>query len=239
MLEIENLSVFYNLVRAVHDISLRVKEGEVVTLIGANGAGKTTILRSISGLIPPREGKIIFQGKSLVSLAPHRIVSLGISHVPEYRGIFPSLTVLENLQVGNLKRRLSSNDLSEVYQLFPRLQERSRQLAGTLSGGEQQMLAISRALIARPKLLLLDEPSLGLAPQIAKMIFKMIQRIHETHGTSVLLVEQNATAALQISHRGYVLEVGKIVKESNSSDLLKDDTIRKVYLGMEIEGSPK
>jgi len=207
-----------------------VAAGETVALIGANGAGKTTILRAISGLIRPASGNVIFDGKDIANVRPHLIVRRGMSHVPERRGIFANLTIYENLLMGGYVRKLSVADLDEVYSLFPRLAERKKQIAGTLSGGEQQMLAISRALLSRPKLMLLDEPSLGLAPQITKSIFETIQRINKA-GTTVLLVEQNAQAALKISHRGYVLEVGEIKFTDSSIALLSNDAVRKAYLG--------
>ncbi len=230
ILRINHLHVAYGLIEVIHDLSLEVQAGEIVTLIGANGAGKTTILRTISGLIRPTAGQIEFEGKSILKVKPHQIVRLGISHVPERRGIFANLTVYENLLMGAFIRKLQKNDLKEVYDLFPRLEERQKQIAGTLSGGEQQMLAISRALLSRPKLMILDEPSLGLAPQITKSIFETIQRIN-SFGTTVLLVEQNAQAALKVSHRGYVLEVGNIVYTDLSASLLKNDSVRKAYLG--------
>lgn len=209
---------------------MEVAAGETVALIGANGAGKTTILRAISGLIRPASGRVIFDGKNIANVRPHLIVRKGMSHVPERRGIFANLTVYENLLMGGYIRKLSLADLDEVYSLFPRLAERKKQIAGTLSGGEQQMLAISRALLSRPKLMLLDEPSLGLAPQITKSIFETIQRINKA-GTTVLLVEQNAQAALKIAHRGYVLEVGEITFSDSSIALLNNDAVRKAYLG--------
>ncbi|MBM4305089.1 MAG: ABC transporter ATP-binding protein [Deltaproteobacteria bacterium] len=207
-----------------------VAPGEIVALIGANGAGKTTILRAISGLIKPAAGNVIFDGQDIANVKPHLIVRRGMSHVPERRGIFANLTVYENLLMGAYTRKLLPGDLDEVYSLFPRLAERKKQVAGTLSGGEQQMLAISRALLSRPKLILLDEPSLGLAPQITKSIFETIQRINKS-GTTVLLVEQNAQAALKVSHRGYVLEVGEITHSDSSQALLTNDAVRKAYLG--------
>ncbi|MBM4317179.1 MAG: ABC transporter ATP-binding protein [Deltaproteobacteria bacterium] len=207
-----------------------VAPGEIVALIGANGAGKTTILRAISGLIKPAAGNVIFDGQDIAHVKPHLIVRSGMSHVPERRGIFANLTVYENLLMGAYTRKLLTGDLEEVYSLFPRLAERKKQVAGTLSGGEQQMLAISRALLSRPKLILLDEPSLGLAPQITKSIFETIQRINKS-GTTVLLVEQNAQAALKVSHRGYVLEVGEITHSDSSQALLTNDAVRKAYLG--------
>lgn len=229
MLAIRNLNVKYGPVPAIKNISLDIKQGEIVTLIGANGAGKTTILRAISGLAQS-EGDISFNGDNIRNLKPHKIVQMGLSHVPERRGIFANLTVYENLLMGAYTQTLTASDLDEIYSLFPRIKERTQQIAGTLSGGEQQMLAISRAILAKPKLLLLDEPSLGLAPQITKSIFDTVQKINQL-GTTVLLVEQNAHAALKIAHRGYVLEVGEVVFEGKSSELLGNENIRKAYLG--------
>lgn len=230
VLEIRNLSVAYGPIQVIRDLSLKVTAGEIVALIGCNGAGKTTILRTISGLLRPLSGEVLFLGKNVASQRPHRIVQSGLCHVPERRGIFANLTVYENLVVGGYIRKLQSSDFDEIYQIFPRLSERRKQIAGTLSGGEQQMLAISRALLAKPKLMLLDEPSLGLAPQVTKSIFETISRINKL-GTTVLLVEQNAQAALKVSHRGYVLEVGEIELEGPSQELLHNDAVRKAYLG--------
>ena len=230
ILSVKNLSVNYGLIPAIRNLSLEVGVGETVALIGANGAGKTTILRAISGLIKPAAGSVFFDGQDIANVKPHLIVRRGMSHVPERRGIFANLTVYENLLMGAYTRKLHPSDLDEVYSLFPRLAERKKQIAGTLSGGEQQMLAISRALLSRPKLMLLDEPSLGLAPQITKSIFETIQRINKA-GTTVLLVEQNAQAALKIAHRGYVLEVGEITHSDTSQALLTNDAVRKAYLG--------
>ncbi len=230
ILEIKKLEVCYGGLKVIHGINLAVEKGEIVALIGANGAGKTTILRTISGLLRPTTGSIHFEGQDISRLKPHKIVIAGISHVPERRGIFANLTVLENLKMGAYHRKLGASDLDEVYALFPRLKERFKQIAGTLSGGEQQMLAISRALLSRPKLMILDEPSLGLAPQITHAIFETIKKINLT-GTTVLLVEQNAYAALKVSHRGYCMEVGSIVLEDTGQALLKNDQVRKAYLG--------
>jgi branched-chain amino acid transport system ATP-binding protein len=230
MLRIEHIDVGYTTVPVIKDMSLEIRTGEVVALIGANGAGKTTTLRAISGLIKLQSGKIFWGDKNLADYKSYQIVSLGISHVPERRGIFANLTVLENLQMGGFTQNLSDADYEEVYALFPRVKERLKQIAGTLSGGEQQMLAISRALLSKPQLLILDEPSLGLAPQITKVIFDTIKTINQK-GTTVLLVEQNARAALKVSHRGYVLEVGEIAFEGSSEYLLNNDRIRKAYLG--------
>ncbi len=230
ILSVKNLCVSYGAIQAINNISLEVNEGETVALIGANGAGKTTILRTISGLLKSKSGSIEFLGKDLSQMKAHKIVEAGLSHVPERRGIFANLSVLENLEMGGFCRKLKSSDFDEVYSIFPRLLERRKQLAGTLSGGEQQMLAISRALLSRPKLMLLDEPSLGLAPQVNKSIFDTIQNINKK-GTTVLLVEQNAFAALKISHRGYVLETGSIVLSDKSEKLLNDESVKKAYLG--------
>lgn len=230
MLQIKNLSVAYGPLKVIADLSLEVRAGEIVALVGSNGAGKTTILRTISGLLRPRSGGILFEGKDITRSRPHDIVRMGISHVPERRGIFANLTVYENLMMGGFTRHLKDADYDEVYGIFPRLSERRKQIAGTLSGGEQQMLAISRALLSRPKLMLLDEPSLGLAPQITKSIFETVSRINKL-GTTVLLVEQNAQAALKVSHRAYVLEVGNIELEGASPELLHNDNVRKAYLG--------
>ncbi len=230
MLEIKEIEVFYGAIHAIRRVSLTVNPGEIVSLIGCNGAGKTTILRAISGLHRPSNGSILFEGNDITQLKPHHIVRHGISHAPERRGIFPNLTVYENLLLGGFTRRLKRQDYQKVYDLFPILGERTGQNAGTLSGGEQQMLSISRALLARPKLLLLDEPSLGLAPQITKTIFETLKKIN-AEGTTVLLVEQNAHAALKIAHRGYVLEVGEVAMTDSAQKLLHDDRVRKAYLG--------
>lgn len=230
MLELKKFSVAYGQIQVIRGIDLKVERGEIVALIGCNGAGKTTILRSISGLVRNNGGNVLFDGADITRTKPHRIVGMGISHVPERRGIFANLTVLENLKMGAYTRRLGPSDLDEVYTLFPRISERRKQIAGTLSGGEQQMLAISRALLARPRLMLLDEPSLGLAPQITKAIFETITKINAA-GTTVLLVEQNAQAALKIATRGYVLEVGEIACSDAADALLKNDVVRKAYLG--------
>jgi branched-chain amino acid transport system ATP-binding protein len=230
MLRLEGIETRYGQRAVLHHFDLKVDRGETVALIGANGAGKTTVLRTISGLLRPALGRVIFDGKDISKTKPHEIVRLGLSHVPERRGIFANLSVYENLVVGGYNQRLSSRDFDEVYAIFPILKERSKQSAGTLSGGEQQMLAISRALLSRPKLLLLDEPSLGLAPQITRTIFDTIQRIGAA-GTTVLVVEQNANAALRISQRAYVLEVGEIRFSGPSSELKENDEVRRAYLG--------
>jgi len=233
MLAIRDVNVSYGAIRALHGVSLDVAAGEIVTLIGANGAGKTTTLRTISGLLRPSSGSITFEGKPLVGLAPHRIVQMGVAHVPEGRGIFPNLTVEENLALGAYIRRDSDQvrkDRDRALELFPRVKERLRQVAGTLSGGEQQMLAIARALMARPKLLLLDEPSLGLAPQFVQTIFKVIREIN-AQGTTILLVEQNAHMALQAAQRAYVLETGTVALQGAADELARSDEVRKAYLG--------
>lgn len=237
LLKVENLVVSYGAIQALKGISFSVNEGEIVTLIGANGAGKSTTLRTLSGLLQPRGGHIVFRGKEIAfllnGLAPHHIVRLGISQAPEGRGIFANLTVEDNLEMGayiHTNKEQTKEDKEKIFHLFPILKERRNQIAGTLSGGEQQMLSISRALMARPKLLLLDEPSLGLAPQIVKQIFKVIQEINQT-GTTVLLVEQNANMALHIAHKAYVLETGKMVLQGSAKDLLNNPDVKKAYLG--------
>ncbi|MCS7286152.1 MAG: ABC transporter ATP-binding protein [Anaerolineae bacterium] len=234
LLVLENVHTYYGNVHALKGISLTVEEGEIVTLIGANGAGKTTTLKTISGLIKPREGKIIFDGHELNRIPAHKIVHMGISHAPEGRKIFPTLTVEENLMLGayslgNDRKTIETNK-ERVFALFPRLAERRKQLAGTLSGGEQQMLAIGRALMSKPRLLLLDEPSLGLAPMLVKAIFETIKEINR-QGVTILLVEQNAKAALKLAHRAYVLETGRIVLSGFSHELVQDERVRKAYLG--------
>ena len=234
MLEIENLDVHYGGIHALKGVSLKVEKGEVVTLIGANGAGKTTTLRAISGIVKPSGGTVKFGGEAITNVPPHAIVQRGLVHAPEGRGIFSNMTVEENLQIGAFLRQDKAGiakDREHALSLFPRLQERLWQNAGTLSGGEQQMLAIARALMSRPKLLLLDEPSLGLAPQVVALIFKIVKTI-AAGGTTILLVEQNAHMALGVASRAYVLEVGQIVLEGPAKDLAKDDKIRKAYLGI-------
>jgi branched-chain amino acid transport system ATP-binding protein len=234
LLEISNLHVHYGAVHALHGVSLSVEAGQIVTLIGANGAGKSTTLRAISGLLRPSSGFIKFDGQQIAGLPPHAIVELGIAHAPEGRGIFSNLTVSENLDIGAFCRRddraAIARDRERVLTLFPRLRERLGQLSGTLSGGEQQMLAIGRAMLARPRLLLLDEPSLGLAPQVVKTIFQIIREINAS-GTTILLVEQNAHMALAAAHRGYVIEVGEIVLADDAQTLAHSDEVRKAYLG--------
>ncbi len=232
MLEVHDLHVYYDAIHALKGISFSVAQGEIVTLLGANGAGKSTTLKTISGLLRPRSGNIELAGRTLEGVAAHEIVRLGIAHAPEGRKIFPRLTVLENLKTGAYTRRGSAVavDLELVFNLFPRLKERSRQMAGTLSGGEQQMLAIGRALMARPKLLLLDEPSMGLAPIIVEQIFDTIRAINR-EGVTILLVEQNAAIALAVSHRGYVLETGTVILEGKADELTHNDLVRQAYLG--------
>ena len=234
-LEIKDLRVFYGKIEAIKGISVVVNQGEIVTLIGANGAGKTTTLKTISGLRPVASGSITFDGQDISKMPAHERVALGISQAPEGRGIFPGMSVLENLEIGKYFRKDRKHemkeDLEKVYHLFPRLKERAFQAGGTLSGGEQQMLAIGRALMARPKVLLLDEPSMGLAPMMIANIFKIITEINTELGTTILLVEQNAQQALQRAHRAYVLETGKVVKEAKASDLLNDPDVRAAYLG--------
>ena len=233
-LEINDIHVYYGKIEAIKGISVVVNQGEIVTLIGANGAGKTTTLKTVSGLRKVSSGQIIFDGQDISNLPAHERVEIGISQVPEGRGIFPGMTVLENLEIGKYfrKNRASemSEDLDRVFTLFPRLKERISQAGGTLSGGEQQMLAIGRALMARPKVLLLDEPSMGLAPMMIQNIFNIITEINKS-GTTILLVEQNAQQALQRAHRAYILETGNVVKEAKASDLLNDPAVRVAYLG--------
>ena len=233
LLEIKNLSVFYDAIQALRSFSLSVPKGSVVCLIGANGAGKSTVLRAISGIKRPAKGEILFDSKPITSLAPHELVKMGIVQCPEGRGVFPNLTVEENLDLGAYVRHDQleiKKDLEHVYSLFPRLKERPKQLAGTLSGGEQQMLAIGRALMARPQLLLLDEPSLGLAPQVIELIFETIQKVNQ-EGTTILLVEQNAQLALEASHYAYVLETGTILLEGEAVKVLENPKVKEAYLG--------
>jgi branched-chain amino acid transport system ATP-binding protein len=231
LLELDDIHVFYGQVEALKGVSLGVERGEIVALIGANGAGKTTTLKMISGVRPARRGTLRFDGSDITKLAGHRRVGLGLSQAPEGRGIFPGMTVYENLEMGGYDRRDPlDDDFERVFSLFPRLAERHGQLGGTLSGGEQQMLAIGRALMARPKVLLLDEPSMGLAPMLVSQIFSIIKEINE-QGTTVLLVEQNAVQALSLAHRAYVLELGRVVREAPARDLLNDPSVREAYLG--------
>lgn len=235
MLRVNGVSTYYGNIQALKNISMEVAEGEIITLIGANGAGKTTTLMSISGLVPPRHGEIVFRGKPIQGMAPEKIVVLGISQVPEGRRIFPYLTIAENLDMGAFLRKDKDNirkDLSYIWDLFPILSKRRHQAGGTLSGGEQQMLAISRALMARPKLLLLDEPSLGLAPLIVRQIFEIIKKINAENNTTIFLVEQNANLALKVAHRGYVMENGAITMSDSASNLLSNEAVKKAYLGL-------
>ncbi len=235
MLEVRGIQTFYGNIQALKNVSLSINEGEIVTLIGANGAGKSTTLMSICGVSPPRHGEILFRGTPIQALSAEKIVSLGISQVPEGRHIFPQMSVLENLEMGAYLRHDRSAigaDIDEVFGRFPILAKRRQQAGGTLSGGEQQMLAISRALLARPALLLLDEPSLGLAPLIIKQIFEIIKKINSENNTTVFLVEQNANQALKIAHRGYVMENGAITLEDRADNLLSNDDVRRAYLGM-------
>ena len=233
LLELDNVKTYYGNIRALKGISIEVNEGEIVCLIGGNGAGKSTTLMTISGILTPQEGNITYQGQSIISVRPDNIVQMGICQVPEGRMIFPMLTVMENLDLGAYLRKDKAGikeDINQVFGLFPVLRERCNQAGGTLSGGEQQMLAIGRALMARPNLLLLDEPSLGLAPILVDAIFKIIRQINN-QGTTILLVEQNAQLALQYSHRGYVLETGEIALTDTSAELLKNEQVKKAYLG--------
>lgn len=233
LLEINDLNVYYGVIQALKGINFTVEEGEIVALIGANGAGKTTTMQSIVGLVQSKTGSVVFDGKDISKMPTHTIVSIGMSQVPEGRRIFQELTVYENLLMGAFlqkDKKKVKESLADVYELFPRLLERKNQIAGTLSGGEQQMLAISRALMNRPKLLMLDEPSMGLSPLLVQEVFDIIKRIHDA-GTTILLVEQNAKMALKIANYAYVLETGKIVLEGPASDLLKNDDIKKAYLG--------
>jgi branched-chain amino acid transport system ATP-binding protein len=234
-LELENVHTFYGNIHALQGISVDVQDGEIVTLIGANGAGKSTTLRTVSGILQPREGEVRLDGERINALAPHQIVERGVCQVPEGRRIFSRMTVRENLEMGAFSRKDQSGvkrDLDRVFELFPRLLERVGQKGGTLSGGEQQMLAIGRALMAQPKILLLDEPSMGLAPILVETIFKTVQEINQ-QGVTVLLVEQNAVMALQIAHRGYVLETGAIVLADTAERLRQNETVQKAYLGIE------
>ena len=235
MLEVKNIHTYYGNIHALKGISITVEEKEIVTLIGGNGAGKTTTLRSISGLVPPRLGEIFFEGENITKTPAHELVYKGITMVPEGRGIFARLTVFENLDMGAYSqsdRSTFDDDLDRVYQLFPRLKEREKQVSGTLSGGEQQMLATARALMANPRLLLMDEPSMGLAPILVESVFETIQAINKT-GTTILLIEQNATVALAIADRGYVLQTGEIVLKDTAENLRKDEMVQKAYLGIE------
>lgn len=233
MLEVKNLEVYYGMIQAIKGISLTVNQGEVIALIGANGAGKTTTLHTISGLISPKNGSVLFEGVEITKVLAHKIVSMGMAHVPEGRRVFANLTVYQNLKMGAYTRKDSKEveeTLSTVYKRFPRLEERRNQIAGTLSGGEQQMLAMGRALMSRPKIILMDEPSMGLSPIFVNEIFDIVKEI-SAGGTTVLLVEQNAKKALSIADRAYVLETGNIVLEGKAGELLNNDSVKKAYLG--------
>ena len=233
MLEVRGLQVYYGAIQALHDISFDVEQGEIVTLIGANGAGKTSILHAISRLIPSKSDGMVFDGTNISKIEPHKLIPLGLSQVPEGRRVFAQMTVLENLEMGAYTRRNAkelADDLEMVFDHFPRLKERRKQLSGTLSGGEQQMLATGRALMSHPRLLMMDEPSMGLAPILVEEIFSIIQKINR-EGTTVLLVEQNAQMALSIANRAYVLETGHIVKSGDAKELLHDDSVKEAYLG--------
>src|ERR671923_2853876 len=232
MLKVNGMHVYYDAIHALKGLSFSIEKGELVTLLGANGAGKTTTLKTLSGLLRPRRGTIVLEGNSLDRSDPHEIVRRGVAHAPEGRKVFPRFTVVENLHIGGFTRAKASlgSDLEFVFAMFPRLKDRQKQYAGTLSGGEQQMLAIGRALMAKPKLLLLDEPSMGLAPKIVEQIFQNISAVNRS-GVTILLVEQNAAMALAISHRGYVLETGNVILEGKSADLAGNDRVRQAYLG--------
>ena len=235
MLKLNDIKTYYGNIMALKGVSLEVQEGEIITLIGANGAGKTTTLMSISGIVPPRTGEVVFEGQAIHAMGPDEIVGLGICQVPEGRRIFPYLTVAENLDMGAFLRNDGAKvkaDIDYIYELFPILAERRHQAGGTLSGGEQQMLAISRALMARPRLLLLDEPSLGLAPLVVKRIFEIIKKINEEQQTTIFLVEQNANLALKVAHRGYVMENGKIILTDSATRLMANEDVKKAYLGL-------
>lgn len=233
MLKVQNLKVFYGVINAIKGVSFEVKQGEIIALIGANGAGKTTILHTVTGLVAPKAGSILFEGRELTKVPAHKIVSMGMSHVPEGRRIFQALSVYENLKLGAFlikDKKVIEKNLRYVYDHFPRLEERKNQIAGTLSGGEQQMLAMGRALMSNPKIILMDEPSMGLSPLLVSEIFNIIQEV-SNDGATVLLVEQNANKALSIADRAYVLETGKIVLSGNAKDLMNNEEIRKAYLG--------
>lgn len=233
MLEVKDLEVYYGVIQAIKGVSFEVNQGEVIALIGANGAGKTTILHTITGLLTPKSGSVLFEGKDITKIPSHKIVSMGMAHVPEGRRVFSNLTVLQNLKLGAYTRKDKKEieeTLQMVYRRFPRLEERKNQVAGTLSGGEQQMLAMGRALMSHPKIILMDEPSMGLSPIFVNEIFDIIKEVSES-GTTVLLVEQNAKKALSIADRAYVLETGNIALEGKASDLLNNDSVKKAYLG--------
>ncbi len=235
MLELRNVNAAYGNIQVLHNIDLEIHTGEIITLIGANGAGKSTTLMAISGIVPVRSGKILFEGNNINKLPPEKLVAMGISQVPEGRHIFPDLTVMENLDMGAFLRNDTQgvkDDLDYVFSLFPILADRKNQDGGTLSGGEQQMLAMSRALMARPKLLLLDEPSMGLAPLVIKQIFEIVKKINKEHNTTIFLVEQNANQALHVADRGYVIENGVITISDSSENLLENQDIQKAYLGI-------
>ena len=235
MLELKDIKTYYGNIQALKDVSIQISEGEIITLIGANGAGKSTTLMSICGIVPPRSGEVLFMGKPIQDLPPNDIVALGISQVPEGRRIFPYLSVAENLDMGAFLRDDKDEikrDIQYIYELFPILADRRNQAGGTLSGGEQQMLAISRALMAKPRLLLMDEPSLGLAPLIVKQIFEIIKKINAESKTTIFLVEQNANMALKVAHRGYVMETGRVSMADTAANLLANDEVRKAYLGI-------
>ena len=234
ILEVNDLNVYYGAIHAIKNISFEIKKGEIVTLIGANGAGKTSTLHAVSGLLPLKSGEVSLNGVNITGVEAHKLVSQGMAHVPEGRRIFTELTVLENLEMGAYTRNDKDGikeDLEKMFVLFPRLAERKKQLAGTMSGGEQQMLAIARALMSKPTILLMDEPSMGLAPLLVQEIFKIIERINKEEGVTILLVEQNAHKALSVANRAYVLETGEIIKEGAGKDLLDDPDIKKAYLG--------
>jgi len=235
MLKLKNVTTYYGNIQALKGISLEISEGQIITLIGANGAGKTTTLMSVCGIVPPRSGEIQFMGQPIHHLIPNKIVALGICQVPEGRRIFPYLTVMENLDMGAFLRNDKGNikqDIAYIFELFPILAERRHQAGGTLSGGEQQMLAISRALMAKPRLLLLDEPSLGLAPLVVKQIFEIIKKINAENNTTIFLVEQNANLALKVAHKGYVMENGRITLAESAKNLLSNEKVKKAYLGL-------
>lgn len=233
MLEVKDLEVYYGMIQAIKGVSFHVDQGEVIALIGANGAGKTTILHTVTGLLSPKKGSVVFEGQEVTKIPAHKIVSLGMAHVPEGRRVFAELSVYENLKMGAYTRKDKSEieeNLQKIYERFPRLKERKNQMAGTLSGGEQQMLAMGRALMSQPKIILMDEPSMGLSPILVNEIFDIIQEVSKS-GTTVLLVEQDAKKALSIADRAYVLETGRIALEGRAEDLLRDDSIKKAYLG--------
>lgn len=233
MLEVRDLQVYYGVIQAIKGVSFNVNEGEIIALIGANGAGKTTILQTISGLISSKEGQVLYNGADITKIPAHKIVSMGLAHVPEGRRVFSQLTVYDNLLLGSYTRNDKDErveTLKQIFKRFPRLEERKGQMAGTLSGGEQQMLAIGRALMSKPKIILMDEPSMGLSPLLVEEVFDIIQSINKS-GTTVLLVEQNAKKALSIAHRAYVLETGNVVLEGDAKKLMNDESVKKAYLG--------